>query len=191
MGSLEQSLADLTSGDDARAEAAVPALTIHGDEAVAALLKLTRHSTIDERWWAVRAISAFETPAALSGLQRALNDPDPSVAQCAARGLRDHPDRTSIAVLVDAMQSKDRLLARLAADALSALGPEAIESLARAAKHRDPQVRIEAVRALAEMHHPDAIGPLFLALGDSSQIVNHWAETGLSRLGMEMTFFSP
>jgi HEAT repeat protein len=191
MASLEQLLADLTSGDDVRAEAAVPALTVHGVEAITALLNLLHHPSIDHRWWAVRALAEFKDSSAQAGIRRALADPQASVAQCAALALKGHPSPDSLNSLLLALTRGDRLLSRLAADAMAALGQEAIETLARLAQHDDPQVRIEAVRALADVRHPDAVGPLFLALGDSSQMVIHWAERGLTRLGMEMAFFSP
>jgi HEAT repeat protein len=52
-------------------------------------------------------------------------------------------------------------------------------------------VRIEVVRALAKMQHPDAIGPLFRSIDDPSSLVQHWAEEGLDRLGIGMAFFQP
>ena len=82
-------------------------------------------------------------------------------------------------------------MARLAGDALIALGQDAISALDEASQSEDPAVRIEAVRALAKMRHPQTISALFKAVEDASSIVVHWAEQGLDDLGVGMIFFEP
>ncbi len=191
MANLDQLIADLTSGDDARAEAAVPALTVHGDRALAALLDASDSPIADRRWWIVRALAEFPHEAAGEALIDALSDPDDAVRHCASLGLKQNPRPEAVPVLVDLLGASDRMLSRLAADALAALGAEAVPALDRAARDDDPAVRIEAVRALANMRHPDAIGPLFKSIDDPSSVVTHWAEEGLDRLGIGMEFFSP
>ncbi len=191
MSDLQGLIADLTSGDDARAEASIPALTVLGETAIESLLELLDAPIPDRRWWAVRALAAFPQASAGDGLCRALRDPDISVRQCAAVGLREQPTPKALTPLIDALRDPDRLLRRTAGDALAALGPEASAALAKASKDPDPSVRIEAVRALAQMRHPDAIEPLFRAIDDPSSVVVHWAEEGLDRLGIGMIFFKP
>ena len=191
MASLEQLLADLTSGDDARAEAAVPALTMHGSAGIDALHKLQSSPLTDYRWWATRALSAFPQPKAHHHLINALADQDNSVRQCAALGLKLRPLPEALEALIDQLGSQDQLLARLASDALSELGAMAVPSLENAAKHPDPNVRIQAVRAMALMEQPEAIGPMFNAIDDPSTMVTYWAELGLDRLGIGMVFFNP
>lgn len=191
MASLEQLLADLTSGDEARAEAAVPALTVHGETAAQALRELLTAPQSEHRWWATRALAKFPQSAARSALLQSLSDPDDSVRQCAALSLQHNPTRRAISPLTETLASEDRLLARLAANALAAIGAPAVPALDAAARAEDPRVRIEAVRALAHIKHPDVIGPLFKSIDDPSTVVQHWAEQGLDRLGLGMTFFSP
>lgn len=191
MANVDQLIADLTSGDDARAQAAVPALTVHREDAIGALVEALDTPVADQRWWIVRALAEFDHPAARKALARALNDSDSSVQQCAALGLKRNPSAEAIPALIELLSAQDRLLARLAADALAAVGPEVVESLDHAARDSDPAVRIEAVRALAIMGHPDAIGPLFNSIDDPSTMVTHWAEEGLDRLGIGMAFFNP
>ena len=53
------------------------------------------------------------------------------------------------------------------------------------------RARINAARALAEMRVEAAIPILFEALDDPLSIVVYWAEEGLERLGVGMTFFKP
>ena len=163
-----------------------------GDSAIEKLLSLLDVENSDHRWWAARALAAFEQPAAQRGLCRALADRHyPAVRQCAAMGLRERPTREALPLLVSALHEPDRLLARLAADALAALGKGAIPELQKASQSVDPAVRIEAVRALASMQEPDAIGPLFEAIDDPSSIVTYWAEKGLEDHGVGMVFFEP
>lgn len=191
MADLDQLLADLTSGDDARAEAAVPALTVHGDKAVKALTQAADTPLSDRRWWIIRALAEFDQPDAQQVLLNGLKDPEAAVQHCAALALKQNPTPDAVLDLIGLLGSGDRLLARLASDALAAVGEEAVQPLDQAARDEDPAVRIEAVRALANMEHPDAIGPLFKSIDDPSTMVCHYAEEGLDRLGIGMAFFTP
>ncbi len=188
---LQRLLADLTSGDDSRAEAAAQELAALGDQALEPLLDLLRHEEPDRRWWAVRALAAHHHPRARSALARALHDADPAVRQCAALALRQRPFPETASALAALLGDEDRMLARLAADALTALGPRAVPALAAAARDPDPAVRIEAVRALANLRRMEAAPALFRALDDPSTMAVHWAEEGLERLGIGMVFFRP
>ena len=191
MATLEQLKSDLTSGDDARAEAAVPALTMHGQAAIEALAELQDSPISDHRWWATRALAAFEPEAARLQIISALDDADTAVRQCAAVGLKKRPTAVAIDPLLKLLGSENQLLGRLASDALAAIGSQAIAHLSQAAKDPEPRIRIQAVRALALMEQPEAIGPLFKAIDDPSSIVTYWAERGLDRLGIGMSFFNP
>jgi HEAT repeat protein len=188
---LQFILNELTSGDDDRAEAVVPQVARLGEPAIYPLLALLDSPQSDRRWWATRALAVIDHPQAQNGIQRALEDHDPSVRQCAALGLRLCPTLSAISALVNALHDTDRLVARLAADALVAIGRVAIQALSIAIDSPDPAVRIEAVRALAAIEDPQAIPALFTALDDPSPLVGYWAEQGLERLGVGMVFFKP
>ena len=54
MPALRDLLNDLTSGDEVRAENAASALIDLGEEAIPALLDLTRSEDVDDRWWGLR-----------------------------------------------------------------------------------------------------------------------------------------
>jgi HEAT repeat protein len=56
---LEELLADLTSGDEARAEAAVPSLVALGDAAIPSLRGLLDSPDADIRWWATRSLASL------------------------------------------------------------------------------------------------------------------------------------
>jgi HEAT repeat protein len=188
---LQILLEELSSGDDRRAEGAVHALAGRGESVLPWLRNELQSKNPDQRWWAIAALAQIDHEHARQALKDGLNDPDPSVRQCAAFGLRRQPYPDALPNLVAALGGSDRLLARLAADALVALGEGALESLTKALRSENPAVRIEAARALAQMEDPSAIPPLFAALDDSSQLVVHWAERGLEKLGIGMMFFKP
>lgn len=188
---LQSLLKELNSGNDQRAESAVNALAGRGESVLPWLREALASGNPDQRWWAIAALAQIDHEQAREQLRNGLSDPDPSVRQCAAFGLRRQPHKDALPDLVDALGATDRLLARLAADALVALGEHALESLTMALRSEDPAVRIEAARALAQMEDPSAIPPLFAALEDPSPLVVHWAERGLEKLGVGMVFFKP
>lgn len=188
---LHTLLEELSSGDDRRAESAVHKLAGRGESVLPWLRNELQSKNPDQRWWAIAALAQIDHEHARRALKDGLNDPDPSVRQCAAFGLRRQPYPGALPDLVYALGGSDRLLARLAADALVALGESALESLTKALRSEDPAVRIEAARALSQMEDPSAIPPLFAALDDPSQLVVYWAERGLEKLGIGMMFFKP
>ena len=182
---------DLLSDEDARAEAAVPALALFGEAALDLLLPLLRSQEAETRWWAVRATAAIPAPRAAAGLTTSLEDDDPAVRQAAALGLRLQPTPDAIPALVGRLADSDRLTARLASDALAAIGPGALPETRRALASEAPATRLHAARAIALMKTKEAIPDLFAVLDDDSTLVRHWAERGLEALGVGMVFFQP
>lgn len=181
----------IDSGDDAQAEALVNSLDSQRVGDLEAVLTLLESDQPDHRWWAVRALAVFDQPAAWDALILSLGDTESTVRQCAALGLRLRPTPSAIPMLITAMGDKDPLVCRLAADALTAIGPMAIPMLDQSMQSQNQITRIEAARALAGIRNPQAIPALVAALNDSSSLVVHWAEQGLEWLGMEMLFFKP
>jgi len=188
---IESLIKDLISGDDQLAESALLHLAQMGEVALEYLLQLLDSNDPDQRWWAVRSLSNFKTPLVSEKLVSALSDPDSSVQHCAALSLRYAPTPIAIPSLIKTLQSNDNFLARLAGDALTAIGKEAIPSLTEALHSTHAAVRGEAARALAKMELPDTIPALYSAVEDSSAIVQYWADDGLERLGVGMIFFKP
>lgn len=188
---LQSIIKHSAAGDEARAEDALHAIVEHGESVLPFLLDQLNAESVDERWWATAALSLIDHPDAQQGLLHSLTDIDVSVRQCSAIGLRKQPSPLAIPLLIEALGDHDRLLARLAADALGALGEEAVSPLTEALRSSNSAVRSEAARALSIMDDPAIIPPLFAALDDPSPLVIHWAEQGLERLGVGMTFFDP
>ncbi|OGO75735.1 MAG: hypothetical protein A3K45_01520, partial [Chloroflexi bacterium RIFOXYC12_FULL_59_14] len=111
-------LADLTSGDEARAEAAVPSLAALGETIVPSLRGLLDSTDADVRWWATRTLASL--PSLDPGpLLLSLADAAPEVRQCAALGLCSHPSEAAIPRLIRALSDADGLTAELSARALA------------------------------------------------------------------------
>ena len=93
--------------------------------------------------------------------------------------------------LIHALHDPDPLAARLAGDALTAIGGPAVQRCWRLLRAVLLSVRLLAIRTLACIQDPGAIPALFSALDDSSMLVEYWANEGLERMGVGMVFFKP
>jgi HEAT repeat protein len=187
---LDKLLADLTSGDETRAENAVPGLVEQGEAAYPALRDLLDSEEADNRWWALRAL-AQSPQTRTEWLLPLLNDSVPEVRQAAALGLCSHPNETAIKPLVRALNDRDSMVSSLASNALVAIGKPAVPALLEISKDTPQAARINAVRALAEIADHRAIPALMAALEDDSVMIQHWAEEGLERLGLDMVYLNP
>lgn len=184
-------LNQLTSGDDQRAEAAALALAELGPQVLPALQDLLHSPDPDARWWANRILAELDSPQAASLLIESLQDTDIAVRQCAALALSYRPQEAAVAQLIVALDNTDHLLARLAADALVAAGAMAVPALLEVMQTGKQAARLEAVRALALISDTRAIPTLFTALDEDSALIEYWADEGLQRMGVGMTFFKP
>lgn len=191
MPEFKDFLEALTCGQDERAEQAAQALVAFGEQALPELLKLASAPAAETRWWALRALAEIESPSAAQCLASALDDPNLEVRQCAALGLGQQPTGAAIPRLLELLADPDRLLARLAGDALIVAREAAVPGLIEILANGQPGARIEAARALALIGDQRAIGPLFEAWQEGSALLQHWAEEGLDRMGVGMQFFKP
>ena len=188
---IAQFLSDLISDDDARAVAAVDSLSALGKKALPSLRKMVRDPDPNRRWWAIRVMSAIPDPQVPACLCKALSDPDYTVRQCAALGLSQQPSVDSIPNLIKTLDDADRLVARLAADALIAIGGPAVTDLIQTLETGSQSSKIEAARALAVIGDARAIPVMFTAWEDGSALIRHWVEHGFERMGVGMQFFQP
>ncbi|MCS6908113.1 MAG: HEAT repeat domain-containing protein [Anaerolineales bacterium] len=191
MSELEALLQQLIGGEDENAEKAALALAKFGEQALAPLLELANSADSDQRWWALRALAQIPSPQSKAALIEALRDPEINVRQCAALGLRHQPTFDAVPTLLEALASSDKLLSRLAADALIAIGHQAVPDLILAVKNSNPTVRLEAVRALALIGDPRAIPVLYSVLSEDSTFMEYWATEGLDRMGVGITYIQP
>jgi HEAT repeat protein len=188
---MEALLAELTGGDDMRAELAALALARHGEAALQALRPLLESAQPDARWWAVRTLAEIPHGEAAPLLIQALQDEENEVRVCAAMALGRQRDERGVSPLIEAMFSKDALLARQAANALVATGAAAVPALLELMGNSTQPVRLEAARALALIGDPRAIPALYQALEEDSSLLYYWANEGLERMGVGMVFFKP
>jgi len=187
---LDGLLGDLTSGDETRAEKAVPGLVELGEDAFPSLRDLLNSNDADHRWWALRTL-AQSPQARTEWLLPFLDDSSPEVRQAAALGLCSHPDETAIRPLIQALSDADTMVSDLARSALIVIGKPAIPSLLEVSKDVPQRARINALRAVAEIGDYSAIPALMTALEDDSVMMQHWAEDGLERLGLNMMYLKP
>lgn len=187
---MRELLAELSSGDETRAEAASQALVKLGDEATTALADLLAHPNADTRWWVVRTLASLPTPRP-ERLVPALGDSAPAVRQCAALGLAQNPSEVATPHLVRALSDVDALTAELAGHALTAIGPPVVPSLLEVLKDSPQAVRILALRALAEIGDHRAIPAMIAAAAEDSAMLHYWAEKGLDKLGVNMVYLKP
>ena len=189
MSTLQNLLDDLISGDEARAEAAIPPL-IEMEAAIPALLDLTQSPDVDSRWWALRTLAS--TPQARTEwLVPFLNDPAPEIRQCAALGLAGKPDESATESLVRALRDEDSMVGSLAVHALVNIGGAAVPALIEAVKSGAQSQRIHALRALAEIRDHRAIPVMMQVMQEDSALLQHWAQEGLERLGLDMVYIKP
>ena len=190
MSVLDQLLADLTSGDETRAENAVPGLVELGEAAFPALHDLLRSADVDQRWWALCTL-AQSPQTRTEWLLPLLDDPAPEVRQAAALGLCHQPDETATKPLVRALSDEDTMASDLARNALVMIGKPAIPSILEIPKDAAQRARINALRALAEIGDYAAIPSFMAALEEDSAMLQYWAEEGLERLGLNMVYLKP
>lgn len=184
-------IAEFTCGSDQRAELAALQLSAAGSQGLETIDELLADQNPEVRWWATRALADIPNSGAIPLLQKALKDTDPGVQQCAALALRNQPDVRAIPQLVSLLGAEDRLLSRLAGDALIAIGEEAVPALIEVMASGPQPARLEAVRALASIGDTRAIPSLIKVLDQDSSVMEHWAKQGLEKMGVGTIFFEP
>jgi len=190
VSSLGDLLADLTSGNDDRAEAAASALAQTGESAIPALEPLLESSDVDQRWWAVRTLAQMDHPRQ-KWFVRALNDDSAEVRQAAALALAAHPVEEAAPALVKALSDEESMVVSLAVNALTAVGQSALPSLLNAFENASSNARVHIMRALAEIGGHRAIPLMLKAADDDSALLSYWAKEGLERMGLNMVYIKP
>ena len=183
-------LADLTSGDEDRAEAAARRLAQAGEAVLPAIEPLLHSPEPDQRWWAVRTVAQMGEPR-VDWLIQALADSSSEVRAAAALGLASHPVEQAAPGLVAALQDEDSIVAVLAVNALATLGKTAVPALLDAFPGSNRRGRIQIMRALAELRDHRAIPLMLKVTEEESAMLRYWAEQGLERLGLNMVYIKP
>ena len=191
MSSLQNLLNDLLSDDETRAEKAVLALIAFGEDALPALLELTRSSDVDTRWWAIRTLAQSPLSRTEWLIPFLQSDSTPEVRQCAALGLGIKADESAISSLVQALSDADLMVGNLAVNSLIKIGKAAVPALIECVKNDSQPARILALRALAEIRDHRAIPIMMQVMEEDSALLQHWAKEGLERLGLDMVYIKP
>lgn len=187
---LNQLLNRLHGSDDGDCEVAAVTLGAMGELALPHLRILLADGNPDARFWAVRALWAMGTPAAIETLVGVLNDPDDMVRSGAALALGELKAEVAIQSLARLLREALSSAGDHAADALSKIGKPGTSALIEALGDGRPRVRIRAARALVPIESPETIPALFRALDDDSYVVRHYAEEALARMGVgQMVYF--
>ena len=186
---------DLLSGEEALAEAAMNKLVALGEETFPKLKELLESTEADHRWWALSVLAQIEN-ADVDWMLPALKDNSVEVRQCAALGLSVHADPKAVSALVDALHDPDSMVSTLATNSLAKIGEEAVPALLAVCEEKEigenivqiKAARLGAMRALATIADKRAIPAMMAALEEDSVFMNHWAETGLEKLGLDMVY---
>ncbi|RPI82070.1 MAG: hypothetical protein EHM41_19260 [Chloroflexi bacterium] len=189
MEEIQSLIAELLSGDDERAQAAVKKIAGCGPDAIPPLKVLMESPDADTRWWATWALSQVDDPEVPCMLRPMLRDPEMSVRECAALALRENACEKAVPELVDAMNSPDAFLSHIAAIALAALGERATPSLIKVVEEGPHHAQLNALRALATIGDPQSIPALMKVLENDSVLMEYWANEGLDKIGVGMQFF--
>ena len=187
---MHELLAELTSGDDTRAEKSIPAIVDLGLAAIPTLLELTRAEEVDSRWWAVRALAA-SPHTRTEDLIPLLSDSASEVRAAAALALCNHPDESAIPALINTLSDEDSLTAGLAGNALVKIGSPSVQSLLTVMSEAPTGIRIIVLRALSEIRDHRAIPVMMKSLSEESAVLQYWAQEGLQRLGLDMVYGKP
>ncbi len=182
-----QLLADLTSGDETRAEEAANRLAETGPSILPGLEPLLSSDVSDDRWWAVRTLGQMAEPRT-DWLLRALGDPSSDVRAAAALALVSHPSGEAAPALVSALDDSDSIVAILAVNALAAIGKESVPALLEAFPTSSQRGKIQIMRAIAELQDHRAIPLMMKAIEGDSAVLRYWAEQGIERLGLDMVY---
>lgn len=169
-------------------DAAARAYQAIGQEAVLALVKLSKEKSQKAREAAVTALGAIGGADAERTLVAALQDSRSSVRQLAIRALARTAATGSIGSLAAALEHRDPATRRSAIDAMTDVhGGEAARALARLTRDSDSGVREAAVRALAKNGSPEAIDALLVVFEGPDRALRQLATAALKDLEWQQT----
>jgi HEAT repeat protein len=162
--------------------------TVQPDEAVKRLLDLLHNPSVEMRRTAALSLGKIGRPEAAPGLIQSLKDPDALVRQYSAWALGNlGEDVTEQAgpPLVSLLEDPSPGVRAAAGQGIGQLraSEQVVRLLMRAAQHRDPEVRLASIRALAWLEARPAYPVLLAALEDPEARVRQAAIAALGELG--------
>lgn len=182
-GRLRQALADLAEPDATLRRLAVQYLGRQADTAtLPQVIAAAADADREVRQAALEALAAFG-PQAVSALEQALNDPQPTVRLAALRGIYRLRGEEAQALFLEQARSESALVRRRAMLYLGLVGRgEAEQALCYGLRDPAPEVRRTAVFALAALRGAAASEHLVAALDDADAGVRRQAIRALEGL---------
>jgi len=185
-------LSAIAANDDQRAETLVLQLTA---DAEPALRQLWQVGTLDQRWWAIRALAHCGSEQSVATLLDALTDADATLRTVAALSFGTlypqlaHALRPQLAHLAACLADGDGMARQAAADALIQCGDGAIKALVSVLRHSEHQgARSRAAYALRKIGTPATAPALFRCLNDPNYLVHTYAYEALDEMGLLETW---
>ena len=184
-------LAELLSGDEARAEAAVKALVAAGESVVTgtaepAALRRTRSPLVGSP--GTRGVCETSDRVVPAGVEGPCCR---SPGRWSAGSGRSPSIPAAAASLIRLLSDEDNVAAVMAVNALVKLGGEAVPQLLDEFEHAPRRGQIQILRTLSELRDPRAIRLMLSAQGQDSAAMQYWAQEGLERLGLNMVYLRP
>lgn len=187
---VEALLAAVATADDEAAEAAVTRLD-GADEP--ALLALLADDDPEQLWWAVRALGACGSEAAIAPLLLLLHHEDAALRTVVAMAVSAiagrFPDSAAIQEQITQLTAlftdPDGLTRQVAADAVAQCGNRAIPALVDVLRFSsDQSARSRAAYALGKIGTMEAAPALYRCLNDQNYLVHTYAHEALDKLGL-------
>jgi HEAT repeat protein len=175
--------------DERTREIGISGLPLYEDAAaLELLLESSRHASARTRSAAVRALGQLRASAAgLPRLRDATNDPDPWVRYYACQALGKAAAEDAAAVLTARIDDSAGQVRVAAVDALARLsGPPALETLGRAARHEDVDVRRAALTGIGVAKNRALVPLLIEALESADAATRLVAISSLARYASDV-----
>jgi len=174
--------------DDDSAEALVSTLTASHETA---LLSLLQEDDLDRQWWAVRALGACGSDAAIVPLLPLLEAEKSELRAVTLMAFgkiaqrNPLPTQPFLSHLIARLADPDGLNRQIAADALVQCGNHAIPVLTEVLRYSTDQgVRSRAAYALSKIGTTEAAPALYHCLNDANYLVHTYAYEALDKMGL-------
>lgn len=181
-------LSAIVANDDQQTEALVLQLTTAAEPA---LRQLLQEGTLDQRWWAIRALAHCGTEQSVPALLAALTDVDATLRTVAALAIGALYARLAQTItpnlshLAARLADEDGMARQAAADALIGCGEGAIDALVAVLRNSTHEgARSRAAYALRKIGTPATAPALFRCLNDQNYLVHTYAYEALDEMGL-------
>jgi len=188
VGAVTELKAAIVAQNEEAAEALVAMLTTANEATLVAWLA---DEDVDLQWWAIRALAACGTVAAVAPLLPHLQSPSAELRSVAVMALGRITMRQPAAMSVHLPQlsgllsDSDGLVRQVTANTLAQCGAIAIPLLIELLRFSNDQgARSRAAYALAKIGTAEAAPALYRSLNDPNYLVHLYAHEALDKMGL-------